>query len=165
MSEWARIKGFDDYSVSKSGNVRNEKTHRILKPMISTSGYVFFHLVKEKKKYTKYLHRILGESFIDNPHNLPQIDHIDGNKRNNDLLNLRWVSVSENRTAYGNEQRAENRRRSVVAENEQGKRIVFDSRKTAAEHFECLPSKIKYGHKYIRGKKNGWIFYKVEDIV
>jgi hypothetical protein len=165
MREWKKIKGFEDYSININGDVRNDKTSKILKPMISTSGYVFFHLVKDKKKYTKYLHRLIGEAFIPNPCNLPQIDHIDGNKHNNDISNLHWVSVSENRTAYGNEQRAENRKRKVLAENVNGEKIVFDSRKSLAEHFGCHPSKVKYGCQYFKGSKKGWIFYKVEDIV
>lgn len=165
MHEWSKIKDFDNYSVSIKGDVRNDKTNKILKPMISTSGYVFFHLVRDKRKYTKYLHRIMGEAFIDNPKNLPQIDHIDGNKLNNDISNLHWVSISENRTAFGNEQRAENRCREVLAINEKGEKITFKARKSAADHFGCLPSKIKYGHKYTKGSKKGWVFYKVEDIV
>jgi hypothetical protein len=165
MNKWETIKGFEDYSININGLVKNNKTDRILKPMISTSGYVFFHLVKDKKKYTKYLHRLIGEIFIPNPDNLPQIDHIDGNKLNNDISNLHWVSISENRTAYGNLQRAKNRMREVIAVNENGEKITFDSRKSAAIHFECCPAKIKYGYKYTKGKKSGWIFYKVEDIV
>lgn len=165
MKEWLKINGFDDYSVNINGNVRNDKTLKILKPMISTSGYVFFHLVKDKKKYTKYLHRIMGEAFIPNPDNLPQIDHKDGNKLNNDISNLHWVSISENRLAYGNEQRARNRMRKVIATNEKGDTITFDSRKSAATHFKCCPAKIEYGHRFAKGEKKGWIFQKVEDIV
>ena len=165
MKEWLKINGFDDYSININGLVRNDKTNKTLKPMISTSGYVFFHLVKNKKKHTKYLHRLIGETFIPNPDNLPQIDHIDGNKQNNDISNLHWVSISENRIAYGNEQRAKNRMRKVIAVNEKGEKITFESRKSVAEHFKCCPAKIKYGYKYTKGEKSGWEFYKVEDIV
>ncbi len=165
MNEWKKIKDFEFYSVNQEGLVRNDKTNRILKPMISTGGYVFFHLVKEKKKYTKYLHRIVGEAFVENPCNLPQIDHIDGNKRNNAVSNLRWVSVSENRTAYGNKQRAENRMREVIAMSESGEKIVFASRIAVADFFRCSKTKVKYGYRYTKGTKKGWIFYKVEDIV
>lgn len=96
---------------------------------------------------------------------MPQIDHIDGDKQNNDISNLHWVSFSENRKAYGNEQRAKNRMREVIGINKNGEKVVFESRKAVSERFKCLPAKIKYGHRYTKSAKKGWIFYKVEDIV
>jgi hypothetical protein len=113
----------------------------------------------------KYVHRLVGEAFIPNPNNLPQIDHIDGNKHNNDVSNLRWVSVSENCLSYGSEERAKNRMREVIGINPDGEKVVFESRKAVAERFKCHPAKVKYGHKYTKSAKKGWIFYKVEDIV
>ena len=95
MIEWRKVKDFN-YSVSNKGEVRNDKTGRILKKTVSTSGYLFVQLF-DKKTYMKYIHRLVGEAFIPNPDFLPQIDHIDGDKKNNDVSNLRWVSVSENR--------------------------------------------------------------------
>lgn len=163
MIEWRKVKDFN-YSVSNKGEVRNDKTGRILKKTVSTSGYLFVQLF-DKKTYMKYIHRLVGEAFIPNPDFLPQIDHIDGDKKNNDVSNLRWVSVSENRLSYGNEERAKNRMRKVIARNENGEEIVFASRTAAGEYFRCGASKVKYGHLYQKGKKNGWIFYKVEDIV
>ncbi len=165
METWNKVKGFDGYSVSNKGNVRNDKSGRILKARISTSGYMCLILPKDKKHYIKYIHRLVGEACIDNPDNLPQIDHIDGNKLNNTAENLRWVTVSENRKAYGNEQRAKNRMREVIAINEKGEKITFDSRNAVAEYFKCSKTKVKYGYRYTRGTKSGWIFYKVEDIV
>lgn len=163
MTEWRKIKGFH-YSVSNTGEVRNDKTGRILKKRHSTSGYLCVQLF-DKKTYFKYVHRLVGEAFVQNPKNHPQIDHIDGDKTNNDVSNLRWVSVSENRLAYGNEERALNRMRKVLAKKETGEEIVFSSRKSVGEYFRCSDSKVKYGWLYKKGEKKGWIFYKVEDIV
>lgn len=163
MPEWVKINGFD-YSVNSHGQVRNDKTNRTLKQTVSTSGYLFVQLFK-KKAYMKYVHRLVGEAFIPNPDNLPQIDHIDGNKQNNAVSNLRWVSVSANRLAHGAEERAKNRMRKVIGINENGEKVVFDSRKAVAEYFKCHPAKVKYGYRYTRSEKKGWIFYKVEDIV
>ena len=163
MSEWAKINGFD-YSVNRIGQVRHDGSGCLLKTWTSSSGYLYVQLIRERA-HTRYVHRLIGEAFIPNPENLPQIDHIDGNKQNNDISNLRWVSVSENRTAYGNAQRAKSRMREVVGINEHGEKVVFESRKAVAERFGCSPSKVKYGHKYTRSEKKGWIFYKVEDIV
>ena len=130
-----------------------------------TQGYYRVNLTKNGKQKTELVSRVVAKAFIPNPDNLPQIDHIDGNKLNNDISNLHWVSISENRTAYGNEQRAKNRMRKVIAINEKGEKITFESRKSAAEHFKCCPAKIKYGYKYTKGEKSGWEFYKVKDIV
>ena len=158
MQEWAKIEGFDYYSISNDGIVRNDYRQSIVKPMLSTSGYLFVHLVKDKKKYTKYIHRLVGLAFLERQANDSQIDHIDGNKTNNVLSNLRWVTVSENCKAYGSKQRAEARKRGVTATHIDGTVIEFDSRRSAAEYFNCSPTKIKYGYLYAKGDKKGWIF-------
>ena len=163
MCEWVKIKGFD-YSVNNVGEVRNDKTNHILKQNVSTSGYSFVQL-SDGKPHMKYIHRLVGEAFIPNPNNLPQIDHIDGNKQNNAISNLRWVSISDNRLAYGNNERAKHRMRKVIGIHENGQQIVFDSRTAVGEHFRCSDSKVKYKYLYRRGSKTGWTFYKVEDIV
>ena len=162
MPEWVKIEGFN-YSVSTDGQVRHDPSGRILKPQNSTSDYLYVNL--SNKHNVRYVHRLVGQAFIPNPENLPQIDHIDGNKKNNHVSNLRWVSVSANRTAYGNEERAKHRMRAVVGINESGERVVFESRKAVAERFHCCPAKVEYGRLYVKGEKKGWIFHKVEDIV
>ena len=164
MPEWVKVKDFD-YSVNNKGEIRNNRSNHILKPSVSTTGYLYVQLSENGKQKVKYVHRLVGEAFIPNPSNLPQIDHIDGNKHNNVVSNLRWVSVSENRLSYGNEERAKNRMRAVIGINENGEKVIFESRNAVAERFNCHKSKIKYGHRYTRSEKKGWIFYKVEDIV
>lgn len=162
MEKWKKITDFNErYSISDKGNVRNDERGSVLKPMVSTSGYHFVHLVVNRKKHTRYIHRLVGQALIENPFEYPQIDHVDGCKTNNDISNLRWVSVSENRLAYGSEQRSENRKRSVIARNVNGNEIIFDSRKEAAEHFNCSPAKIKYGHTYKKSDKKGWSFERL----
>jgi hypothetical protein len=158
MVEWKKIEGFEDYSISSEGVVRNDKRGSIVKPMLSTSGYHYVHLVKSRKKYTKYIHRLVGLTFLEKGAEDTQIDHIDGNKTNNKVSNLRWVTVSENCMAYGREQRAESRKKKVVAIHTDGTIINFDSRKAAAEYFKCSTTKIKYGHLYAKSDKKGWIF-------
>ena len=162
MKIWKKVDGFNNrYSVSSDGDVRNDERGTIVKPMLSTSGYHYVHLVVDRKKRTCYVHRLVGIAFLDNPHNYPQIDHIDGCKTNNRISNLRWVNVSQNRLAYGSKQRAENRRRSVLAKHIDGTEILFKSRTAAATHFNCSPTKIKYNHLYAKGEKKGWTFQKV----
>lgn len=62
----------------------------------SKSGYVYVNISKENKKHNLRVHKLVAETFIDNPNNLPQINHIDGNKQNNRADNLEWCDSSYN---------------------------------------------------------------------
>lgn len=62
----------------------------------SKSGYVYVNISKENKKHNLRVHKLVAEAFIDNPNNLPQINHIDGNKQNNRADNLEWCDSSYN---------------------------------------------------------------------
>jgi len=98
--EFKIIDGFNNkYAVNKYGIIKNIKTDRILKPQKNKKGYLIVYLSNyniDKKKYTKQIHRLVGEAFIDNINNLPQINHKDGNKENNYYTNLEWCNNSEN---------------------------------------------------------------------
>jgi len=94
--EFKTIKNFDNYLISNFGNVKNKKTNRILKPCINSKGYFDVILRKYNKNYHKVIHRLIGESFIENPYNKLCIDHIDNNKLNNNVDNLRWCTSQEN---------------------------------------------------------------------
>ena len=59
-------------------------------------GYFQITLKKENRKVTKRIHRLVAEHYIENPYNLPQVNHIDENKTNNHVSNLEWVSHHQN---------------------------------------------------------------------
>lgn len=85
------------YVINSLGNIINLKTGKKLNPYISRSGYFRIRLqvgLKAHKNYT--IHRIIASLFIDNPLNKPQVNHIDGNRLNNNIDNLEWVTGSEN---------------------------------------------------------------------
>jgi hypothetical protein len=63
---------------------------------ISGPGYFQVMLTKNGGQRPHYVHRLVAEAFIDNPNNLPEVDHIDANKLNNNVKNLRWVTPKEN---------------------------------------------------------------------
>ena len=91
---WKSVNGYADYEISSCGRVRNATTERMLKP--SDSGYQVINLRKNGKQKTHYVHRLVAEAFVDNPAEKRCVDHIDGNRTNNNCENLRYATHSEN---------------------------------------------------------------------
>ena len=90
------IDGYDNYSISNYGNVKNSKTNRILKQRNHPEGYKLVDLSKNGKVKTFRVHRLVGMAFLENVDNKPLIDHIDENKSNNNVKNLRWATQKDN---------------------------------------------------------------------
>jgi len=93
------IQGYENYLIYEDGRVYNTKYDRFLKPSIC-NGYLRYHLSKNGKMTNMFSHRLVGLHYIPNPNNHAQIDHIDRNKQNNNVNNLRWVDLktqNENR--------------------------------------------------------------------
>jgi len=98
MEEISKIKGLEEntkYFISKDGVVYSDNVgyRKILKYQVSKKGY---RVVKLKTKKTIPIHRLVALAYIPNPENKPQVNHIDGNKENNNVYNLEWVTASEN---------------------------------------------------------------------
>ena len=160
--DWKVIHERQNYSVSSNGEIRNNKTGRILKLYLGTSGY--YQVMLGRKTVPLYVHRLVAQAFIENPDNHPQVDHINGIKTDNRVENLRWVSVSDNCWNFGYKERIENRKKKIIATNN-GKVIIFNSRDEAAAYFKCHKSQIKYDYEYQKGNKKGWTLKLVKDIV
>lgn len=94
---WKPIEDFDKYEVSSWGRVRNKTTGLILKPYENDKGYLKVEIYHDGIGCKKRVHRLVAAAFIPNPNNLPHVDHIDGNKHNNSVTNLRWTSDSKNK--------------------------------------------------------------------
>lgn len=80
---WLTIKQNENYEISNLGNLRNRKTKQILRVWKNSRGYLIVSIRNGAKQCCYIIHRLVAEHFIDNPYNLPQVNHIDGNKENN----------------------------------------------------------------------------------
>ncbi len=90
------ISGFENYKIYENGDVENVKTKRILKPQTNRYGYLYVRLSKDGKTKFMNIHRLIALHYIPNPENKKCIDHIDRNRKNNSIDNLRWATCSEN---------------------------------------------------------------------
>ena len=98
---WRDIKDYPNYMVSnlgrvKSVNYRRTGEEQILRQIKITNGYLQVGLYKNGNFKPHYVHRLVAEAFIDNPNNLPHIDHINTDRTDNRVCNLRWVTQKEN---------------------------------------------------------------------
>ena len=99
---WKDIFGFEGYyQISNYGRVKSLKRkgvaqERLLRERIDKKGYIHYALKKDNKTCEVKAHRLVAIHFIPNLYNKPQVNHIDGNKRNNYFLNLEWVTNGEN---------------------------------------------------------------------
>ena len=95
---WRDVVGYEGlYMVSENGAVRNCKTNKVLATKVERqTGYCKVNLSKNGVSKWTLLHRVIAKAFIPNPENKPCIDHINTNRQDNRLTNLRWVTHTEN---------------------------------------------------------------------
>lgn len=98
QEQWKTIAEANNYEISNMGNVRNKITLKILKGRQSKSGYHQVSLkINETQKFSnRYIHRLVAQYWLENPDNKREINHKDGNKLNNSVDNLEWVTSAEN---------------------------------------------------------------------
>ena len=96
------IDNFENYIIHSNGTVYGKKNNKLVTQYVNKKGYmtVMLYRGKEKRKNWK-VHRLVAEAFISNDESKLCVDHIDRNKLNNDISNLRWATHSENNNNKG----------------------------------------------------------------
>ena len=166
--EWKDIKGFEGwYQVSNLGRVRSVERQiknngtlqtynsHILKPSITKKGYFYVVLYKQSKSKHKYIHRLIDEHFIENPEELPCVNHKDANKLNNNITNLEWCTYKQNiQHAYRNNLVDHSKQYKKVLDKTSG--IIYCSIEEAARRTGKFPENISWSCRC--AKKSRWSF-------
>lgn len=141
MEVWKTINGYEgEYSVSTFGRIRNDHTGKVTRGRESGNGYKKFDFSGEHKVVGRaYVHRLVAEAFLEKGDGDIEVNHKDGNRANNNVDNLEWVSSSGNTehaivtgalAPYGKE------RKPIIAINvETGERKYFDSISKAETYY------------------------------
>jgi hypothetical protein len=91
--KWAQIHGFETYEISTRGRVKNKHNELLQPKKVTQKAYASITFNKGKKKFLKFVHRLVAEAFIKNPRQFKTVNHKDGNKHNNMLSNLEWLPL------------------------------------------------------------------------
>jgi len=94
-NEWKEVRDFKSYEIHENLGIRNKVSGKTLKGR-NWMGYPKVTLMKDGKKHERRIHKLVGEHFIDNPLNLPIVNHIDSDRSNHKKSNLEWVDNSGN---------------------------------------------------------------------
>ena len=143
------IEGYPDYAISNFGRVYSLKTNKYLKQSINSAGYMRVWIGD------KMIHRLVASHFIPNPLHLPIVDHIDGDKSNNQLNNLRWVNISMNSHNINNKLHNNNKLKikNICYCNGRGeKRYSFKKVIRGVKYekrFKTLEEAIEYKHNFM----------------
>lgn len=90
-----RIKKYSDYSATEDGNIYSHKSNKFL-CATDIDGYDRVYVINDTKRYGELVHRLIAQTFIPNPENKSQVNHKNGNRKDNRVENLEWVIQSEN---------------------------------------------------------------------
>lgn len=165
---WRDIEGYEGlYQISNLGRIKrvaraskNKGTYgsmyqykeKILSPQENKRrfGYYEISLHKNKKEKRFKIHRLVACAFVPNPNNKPEVNHIDGDKRNNKATNLEWVTSSENKKHAWNHNlyNSDHRKKAIICNNTN---TVYESVTEASIQLNCDRRSI---HRVLKGEKD-----------
>lgn len=173
--EWRPVVGYEGYyMVSNLGRVRSltiwtklvrngveyerKRRGRVLKQQNCSNGYKQVHLAKDGLHKIHRVHRIVAEAFVDNPVNLPEVNHKDGDKQNNCASNLEWCTHSYN-THYrdyrkhgernGMSKLKANQVKEIKRRRESGEKLktIADDFGISVHHVSNIARGVRWGHE------------------
>lgn len=154
----------DNYDISDAGRVRNRTSGRILKQSKTKNGYPTVSMMRPNgKPITKIVHRLVALAFIPNPANLRDVNHRDGQKANNSVSNLEWISHSDN-ILHAQQLGLKKDEKPVISVHvTTGDKQIFRSSAEAARAFGSHRGNINGVLKGRYGSHKGHYFYYVEE--
>ena len=129
------INGYDNYLLFANGNILNCDTNKWVNGTKTENGYIRVCLSKNNNQKKFLLHQLIAKAFIPNPENKEFVDHINHQKDDNRIINLRWVNQSEN-----------NKNQSLSSLNTSGFRgVCFEEKynRWLAQWYDCITGKPK----------------------
>jgi len=143
------VNGFENYLIYKDGRVFSKKRKKFLKSHPNNYGYIRIILCKDGKPNNFLIHRLIAEHYIANPNNYLEVDHIDRDRKNNSIDNLRWVTKTMNSQNTGlfktNKLGISN-----IYQTEKGYRFkIIRNGNKHEKNFKTLEDSIKYKEEYL----------------
>ena len=159
---WKDVVGYEGlYQVSSLGRVKNVRTDRIMKACEDKNGYLIIRLSLKGKSKAQKVHRLVCLTFLPNPENKPEVNHTNGIKSDNSLLNLEWATRSENNkhaydTGLNNVKRKYKQIKGINLQTLQ--EVVFESRLAAEQFTNCSAKNITFICQGKRKSFKNWTF-------
>lgn len=157
---WKPIKDFENYCINELGEVINTKTNKLLVGDINNHGYYRICLCHNGKTKKFFRHRLVATHFIENPNNYIEVNHIDGDKSNNSVSNLEWISRKENEHHCRKEINTKEFKPFIVTFND-GSQKIYDYKIDLANELNVTSSCIK---NWLHNKTYGFKNYEIKSI-